>query len=90
MSTFTHLPCEVRYAYVVWLLFLIRHQIFNASLKEIGLHLQILLTTSHSVVNTIERPYVLKKSTNMHFQYYRMSVGRLIPHKIQLSLDQYA
>lgn len=41
----------------------------QASLEEIGLRLQILLVTPHSIVNAIAMTYVsVLKATNMSFQ----------------------
>ena len=69
----------LRYADVIWLLFWTLYLMGvwfhedqrpdtkkDTCLKEIGLHLHILLTTP---VNTIGRPtYSVKKAPNMHFQ----------------------
>ena len=38
----------------------------NTHLKEIELHLQILITTQHSIVNSIGRPYVFNVEINKH------------------------
>ena len=42
----------------------------DACLKEIGLSLQILLSTPHSIATRFEGPsmHSIKDSTNMHFQ----------------------
>ena len=69
---------DLKYADVFRLLFLIEHLIFDRCVvqrgsknkhhehtcsKEIG-HLQILLTSPHSIVNAIERTYVSNEGIN--------------------------
>ena len=62
----------IRYASIIWLLFLITYILIgvwlregqnikhlqDTCLKEVGIHHSILLTTPHSMVNTIGRTYV--------------------------------
>jgi hypothetical protein len=46
-----------------------RANINDTCLEEIGLYLQILVTTLHLIVNTIGgHVYQVKNSTNVHFQ----------------------
>jgi len=53
------------------------NNIKSTFLKEVAFHLQVLLTPTHSIVNTIGPMYLIKESTNMQLQVQHQFVDVL-------------